>query len=499
VLLPAILGLLYAAAWGLLRHRPGLEGMVPADAFVTWWYRDLAAYDAARTGPAPVDGAPLAAPSLVLGAEVNLPSLAGIDRRRPVVEVWLDPTRRVDPRFWVLPVEDAGRVRATFRDPDLPERHARHVVTHGDWAAAAWDLAAARGAGRGFGLLPPTASVVDDSGERPVLWAVAADWPRLVDYALQPHVAANEPYRSVLAALGFDPSSMVRSETEEGPLYEVKAGRIPLVRDAWRRVTLRALGEPAALGDAAARPTAVEMILLPSEGSELARALAGVDRAASAVPAPVLEAGGEFEWEARLAPGTAREVLVRALGYAGLVWPAAAARDDFAALRPRSAGWLVVGAVASPGVLPAWTYVLAGPRDAIPDVGAFGLPDAPVGGRTALPEGVAVVTMPIGGRAPASEVARAAARDGLEVVSFGLGAQAVAQRAAQALVPGLRPVRLPKGFAPLAEVEVRSALAGRLLGSGAAPGGLFAALGGAGRLHVLVATDGTSLLLRATR
>ena len=499
VLLPAAAGLLYAAVWGLLRHRPSLEGMVPPDAFVTWWYRDLAAYDAARTGPPSTEGAPFAAPSLVLGAQINLPSLAGIDRRRPLVEAWLDPSRRVDPRFWVLPLEDGHLAMRRFRDPDLPERHARHVVPHGDWAAAAWDLDAARTAGRGFGAIAqPSPSETGTT-----LWSVTADWPRLVDYALRPEVASSPPYEGVLAALGFDPASAVRVETPEGFQFEVKGGRVPLVRDAWSRVTLE-VGVGAERREAGAGAPWVRLTLEPSEASPLRALLAQVR---TAPPSPGLprwihegtaNGGG---WDVRFPAGPARGVVARALAHAGLVWPDAVGQDDFAALRPSAPGWLAVGARQAPGVLPAWTFVLAGPPAALPDLGAFGLPDAAAGHRVVLPEGLAVLTMPHGGRPPASEVARMEADDGVHVLAFGIGAEALATQAAREYAGriGLTPDTRADGLTTLAEVAIAGAVAQRLLRPATEPGGLFAVFADATTVHVDVATDGERLIVTGNR
>src|SRR5262249_17830272 len=135
-LVPIAIALLYAAVYGFLRHRPSLAAMVPPDPILVWHYRDLSAYDTAHAAPVVEGQPPVAAASAVVGAEINLPTLPGIARDRSVLEILLDPALRWDPKYFVLPVADAGKVESTFRDPDLAERHARHVKVHGDWAAA---------------------------------------------------------------------------------------------------------------------------------------------------------------------------------------------------------------------------------------------------------------------------------------------------------------------------------------------------------------------------
>src|SRR5204862_8183514 len=106
-------------------------------------------------------------------------------------------------------------------------RHARHVRVHGDWAAAGWDQRTVLHAGFGSGAMPP-----DDPK---ALWSVTVDWPRLVDYALQPTVATEEPWRGLLAGLGFRPSSAKAVEDAPDPTVAAEAGRLPLVPDAWKR------------------------------------------------------------------------------------------------------------------------------------------------------------------------------------------------------------------------------------------------------------------------
>ncbi len=108
-----------------------------------------------RSGADPDAGRNVAAPSVALGAELNVPGLPGVDRTRPLVEAILPPGGRSDPRLIVLPVADGAALEAKFRDPELPERHARHLEVHGAWAASCSDRLVVRDAGTYASPLPP--------------------------------------------------------------------------------------------------------------------------------------------------------------------------------------------------------------------------------------------------------------------------------------------------------------------------------------------------------
>jgi hypothetical protein len=325
-----------------------------------------------------------------------------------------------------------------------------------------------------------------------------------VDFALQPHVASEEPWSGALRALGFDPSSAVRRETPEGPQYEVKAGRVPLVRDAWKRVTLRRLEDGG------------ELLLEPSETSELRPALAEYARSPDAYRGLTLvgSASGDGGFEVRIPSGRARALLLRVLAYAGVPWPAPVAKDDFAALKPSHAGPLLVAAERSPGFDPGWTWVLAGPADALPDLTAFGFPPTPRGETVALPDGAGLVTMPLGGKPPASEATRLPLAEGREVLAFGLGARTAAARAVAGAtdvgdVPndGARPAgRGPD--AAIGEARIQDVALRLLLESARVPRELVQALPLRDRYaegekpatpptsRILLSTDGTRVILR---
>src|SRR5690606_34397522 len=129
--IPLLLGGAYYAVHGAIASKPTLEAMVPPDAVLVWRYRDLAAYDARNAGdPGPV-GTINAPASLALGAAVNLgplqnepppvSHLPGVDRRRPLLEILLDPAARPDPRYVVLPVERRGPLLERYRSDELAE------------------------------------------------------------------------------------------------------------------------------------------------------------------------------------------------------------------------------------------------------------------------------------------------------------------------------------------------------------------------------------------
>ncbi len=488
-LVPVLLGLAYVGVDALLARSPSLEAMVPDDAILVWRYRDLDAFDAAH---APPEGSNQVRASEELGAQVNLPGLPGIAEHRPLLEVTLDPTRRVDARFFVLPVADAGAVRKAFADPDLVERHARHVVVHGAWAAAAWDHRAALDAGRGRGGLPPL-----PEGAR---WSVTADWRRLVDAAVLPWVAERAPYAGVLAALGFRPQSLTTGPdggadgtgggTGGGTVAKVEAGRVPFVREAWTRVTLVAWEDR------------VEATLVPAPESELVpllRAHAADTTPLADTPEPPADAAAWI----RCPDARSRKILALALWYAGVAWPEAVLKDGFAALRLDANGageaW-TLAAVPSPGLLPAWTLTWAGRGASAPAFAAFGLPVPEVGTTSPLARGLAALRAPFGGEPAAADVARfpAAAGD-VEVLVAGGGAEPLARRYAAEVrstaMVGARAAGAPR---PIVTGYLKAFDAQRLLGSAVAPGGLLASVAG-GDLEVTLTTADGALVLSLRR
>lgn len=488
--LPLLLGGAYYAVHGAIASKPSLEAMVPADAVLVWRYRDLAAYDERNAGdPGPV-GTVNAPASLALGAAHNLgpvrgepgpfASLPGVDRHRPLLEVILDPGTRPDPRYVVLPVEDRGALLSRWRNPDLAERHASHLAVHGDWAACGWDLGSVTHAGTGRGPVP------DAPG---ALWSVTADWPRFVDFVLLPTQASREPQASLLAGLGFKPStaSWLTAPEHGGAALEVQAGRVPFVRDAWSRVTIHAFADR------------VRAELVPAAATDLPKALAAAFAAADApwrveTTLPV-EAGLVMHGP------LGRRATALALWYAGLRWPRQVLENGMGALRLDGAGPLAIFASMDEGPFPTWALALVGPATAHPDLAAFGLPTPPPMGSSPLPAGAVPLMTPYGGESPAGVVvARSAAAGaaGAEVVTLGHGAAALADRLA-----GIVTARRGDAPAKGAEVELASFRLSadavqRLLVSAVGTRGLLATLAGTD-LEGTLSTDGTRVLLEIRR
>lgn len=480
-LVPLLLGLAYVGVGALVARSPSLEAMVPGDAILVWRYRDLEAYDAAHAAP---EGSNQVKASEELGAQVNLPGLPGIARDRPLVEATLDPTRRVDARYFVLPVADGGAVRKAFADPELLERHARHVVVHGAWAAAAWDHRVALDAGRGGGTLPPLPPDAQ--------WSVTADWRRLVDAAVLPWVAERPPYAGLLAALGFRPQSLTTAPDggagggAEGTVAKVEAGRVPFVREAWTRVTLVAWEDR------------VEATLVPAAESELVpllRAHATDTAPLAETPEPPADAAAWI----RCPDARSRKILTLALWYAGVAWPEAVSKDGFAALRLDASGpgeaW-TVAAVPSPGLLPAWTLTWAGRGSAAPAFAAFGLPVPAVGTTSLLARGLAALRAPFGGEPAEAEVARFPAAAGeVEVLVAGGGAEPIARRyAAEVRTTPSGGGRAAGARRPVVTAFLKALDAQRILGPAVEVGGLLGPVAGSDLDVTLSATEGALVL-----
>jgi len=469
---PLALAAAYALAYRFVGDRPTLDAMVPDDAVLVWRFRDAAAYDALRTPPE-TPGASYAAASRALGAEINLPELPGIDRSRPLLEVKLDPARRVDPRYWVLPVADASAVARAFRDPDLAERHAKRVDVHGDWAAASTDFYAAKRAGHGSRTLPPA------RGER---WMVVApDWTAFVDAMLRPSEAGEAPTTGILAALGFDVARARRVETPDGVAFQVPGGRVPFVRVGWSAVTVYGFDD---------RVRAELVAAAPDLLAALAAAKAGPEGDASPAPERV-------EASIEVAPRGRRAVAL-ALGYAGLPWPPLSVRDGFAALRLDPPAPLSAWAEMIPGAFPGWVLVLRAPKGFLPDLAAFDLPLPEAGTSTPLAAAPSI-TMPYGPVAGPAEVARRAAADGSEVVAIGPAASALAERrAAEPAASAARPAARDGGHVLLARFRLSASAATRVLGRAIGRGGILSPLQGA-EIEGELTTDGKTVVLEARR
>ncbi|MCC7139035.1 MAG: hypothetical protein IT460_11490 [Planctomycetes bacterium] len=473
-LVPLALALLYAGVHAFVGRRPTLEAMVPEDAFVVWRYRDLEAYDLANAAPAAAG--PTHPASEVLGVELNVPGLPGVARDRTVVEATMWREALTDARFFVLPVQDGGALARRFADPDLPERHARHLEVMGPWAAAGADRRAVRAAGHGAGPLPPL--------EEGALWTASADWGKLVEHALRAALTGAQPYADAVLALGA--RFPTRRPTAAPGAFETTAegGRVPFVHDAWTRVTVTAW------------PDRVRATLVPAAASELTPLLARLavaDPAAS--PAAPAAPDDAEAWLSMRGP-EARKATALALWYAGLAWPEPALRDGFAALHLDAPGSLTLVAMPSPGLLPTWTILLAGERGAVPDLAAFGLPAPADEGVVDLPASVGRLFHPFGPVAGRGEVLRrplpGAARDRV-VVGAGPGAETIVARATASM-----PDAAPSSKGTIAVGGLKATAARRVLGRAVERGGLFGTLTDAD-LAVSLSTDGAALVLDVRR
>jgi hypothetical protein len=449
-----------------VRRDPALSDLVPAEAVETERFKDLATFDLVKTGSATAPGS--APPSAHLGANLNLPGLVGIDRSRPLVGALLAPERRFASTVWILPVADEERVRETFSDPDLEERHAGRLEVRGDHALVGRDRVAVRLAGGGGGVWP------EERGED---WARAADWPRLVDHAVRN--GRERPFRAALEAIGVDVERALPG-AGEAPASSVSWGRLPRVRDAWTKVSLHGWADR----------VRVEAVATP--GGDLARALADAV-AAAAEPPPLAPPPFATGPSLRVFSGAAARALVLALRDAGVRFPEGAGLDDVAPGAGFS-GWADASG-------PAWTYALAG--RSLPRPSAFGLPD-PEGDGTAAPyeAGRAPLTAPGGGGGSAGAVARrrVAGSDAVSVLAVGPEAEVTAARAASALEAGT-PAEVPTGPAGarvLAELRLPAQAAERLLGEALGGGGLLFPLAGADVTGV-VSTDGVRVVLELVR
>lgn len=463
--IPLLVALAYAGVRWALGHDPSLETMVPGDAILAQRWKDVDTYD--RVGNDTTDfealaaqGKTVAAASASLGADLNIPGLPGVDRSRPIVQALLPFDGFVESKLVILPVKDGDALRAKFRDPTLVERHARHLEIHGDWAASCADRRVVRDAGSFWTPLPPS------EGED---WCVTANWPAFVDFASRPDQAANEPFASVLVALGFDPASAVVSTDEAGtPVLRVaKTGRVPFVRNAWSRVTLRSF------------PTRVVVELEPAED---AKELRSVIAAAKPDPADDLEVSMPSTLEASLHVRGAqgRRIFVYVLGYAGLHWPEASAAGEFKALRLDAAGSWSAWAEIADSPLASWNVALAAPKEAFPDLATLGRTEPSDAGPVVYSAGSAALTTVYGSPAERSTFLPVGATSDANLLVTVIGPKAdVARAKAQATVttharstPGDSAGRIEVATFTVAKIALQ-----RLLGNAAlGPMGLFASL-----------------------
>lgn len=484
ILTPLALGLLYWAAYPLFAPTPTGMNVVPAEAVLTHRFRDLAALNEAWWRPA---GDPTR-PSEVLAARRNLGGLPGVDPHRPFHRVVLPRGRSPDPTITIFPVANAEALRARFEDPAFFRekgflRHAQYLAIRGDFAAIGGDREAIRHLGEG-GL------TAEDLGEDHVL---AIRVPELVHLALL--TPMQSPWREILGALGFDPSSTA-VEILDGRAAGVPAGRVLRVYVSWREARLWSWGKehriraefkpaPGPLADALAR---------------LAKAEA---RPTSPVPDPPRRAQA-FLW---MPTAAARATMARALYDAGVAFPDGLGQDPDDPLGPwgrdrgeEDAG-LLLWASPSTGIGYAWTLGLAAPEGALPPLAPFH-PAFPADvGEAEVGAGELLLTradLQHDRTAPAGRILRRRAQ-GLDVVVAGAAAEETWRRFETSLAQGeRRPVPEPpgEGLHLIATFGLVEARARTLLGDELERGGLLHVLKG-GDIEGAVWTDGRVLVIEA--
>lgn len=475
ILLPLALGLLYALIHPFAAPMPTAANVVPEDAILTQRFRDLAALDRAFLG----GGDAGARPSELVAAQRNLAGWVGVDPERPIFLVQLPRRNRPDASMLILPVADAAALRARFEDPDfflqqLQIRQPQHLGIRGDWAGVAWDPDETQRLGGG-GLVP------EDRGET---WAIAADVPALVDFALASPREA--PFATILDALGFEPLP----PAEAGGAVEFHAPRVLRIREAWGRATLWAYFD-------AGRIT----IELEPRAPGLAASLRALAAAGSAEEPPAPAAPRDAAAWVRIRAGAARGALLDALALMGVPLPPAAEAEG-SALRRADARALLVWGAPDPEHPAFFNLGAAGAAGALEGIGALDprLPAAPVEARAwegALPF-LLRADPAARGTPPPVQVARGNVGE-WEVLYLGPDVRRAAARfEAPGRASAATPPETPEGFVPLATFGLDATRARALLGAAVGPGGLFAALEG-GDLVGTIATDGRVLRLDARR
>ncbi len=484
ILLPALLGGLYAVGHALLAPAPRAGALAPPGAVVTWRYRDLPAYERLAPGPRG-PGAPPVRDRLAQAR--NLPELTGVSRTRPVLEVWLPVDRLRDETLAILPVEDAQAFEAHFNDTARVERgflrHAQHLERRGDWAAIGADRAAVRRLGGG-GLMPLG---------RGADLAVAADLAGLAALALAR--ADLPPWRSILGFLGLRVDAASPAGSGSDVVVTLPGGRaLGAILDGWERAELHAY-------EAEGR---VEVDLWPRTASPLPEALAAARAAAPARALPAAPA--RAPWELYVTGGAARRALALALLHLGVRLTHAEALPDAVAELSHGLGapepdapllvyadhargtgaTLDLGVIAPAGALPDLTALL-GP---LPEPG--NTREAAAGPTPPGPEADGAGLLPGAGARLRRE--RLGEGEGaVEVLALGPSPEAYAAGLAREwLAPSVRRLAAPAGHVLVATFRIHAGRAAALLGAALEPGGLLAVLAG-GPIEGEVLTDGTGL------
>jgi hypothetical protein len=463
ILLPLALAGLYAAAYPFFAPVPTAATVVPKDAILTQRFRDVAAVDRAFLR-SPEDPRPA---SEVVATSRNIPDWVGVDRHRPLFLVLLPRGNRPDASMLIVPLADKGAIRARFDDPSFFLEHKQirqpmHLGVRGDWGAIAWDEDAVGTLG-GDGLRP------EDLG---ATWAVAANVPALVDFALA--APREAPWAGILRALGFTPEPPDAQPRGEAA---ADAPRVLRIRESWGTARLWSFFD-----DARVRSD------LEVRDPALRETLRALTKAAAADTAPLPAPPEDAEAWLRVPSGLARAALVRALAAAGVPFPEGAAVAG-APLASGDGPGLLAWASPAPDDPAFWTLGVAGPEGALAPLAALLDEDDPAGALLrAEPASDAPFPPVLVSREPF---------EGLQVLYVGPDVTRAAARFARRQrtkppweAPQLRGHRLVAAFG-LSEKRARD-----LLGSVVLPGGLLAPLQG-GRIEGAIFTDGTTLRLEA--
>ncbi len=457
ILLPLVLGLLYALVAPLFQVELEHTSMAPDGAVLVERFRDLDTVD--RDYYFPLEpGAP--AHSAVLGLENNVKGLPGVDRSRPVYVIKMAPSAiGTDPALVVLPVSDTDAFKRVFLDPEMLEkgliRRAKHLEMHGSWAAVGARRASVRGVGSGS----------LHAAERGEDFSIAAFLPGLAVTAVRNPGRA--PWRGVLAALDVDVTKLeVRQNRETGEILPVytAAPRLARILASWRIARLWSW-------DADRR---VELELEPTGDARvpwLAAVASDPSNDASIPAPPTLQ---EARMWLRVRSPAARRALLEILYSIGVEVP------DGLRTSTSPGGLLVVGTRAA-GHPYAASFAVGTPRATPLDLSPL-LGDIPAAGeREERAKGTLPLTLIERGskrKAPAGLVARELVGE-LDVVGFGISAPtAITRLRALTERPGAAedaPIERD-GWHLVATFGADKARAAKLLGTMIDEHGLFGAL-----------------------
>ncbi|MDJ0973106.1 MAG: hypothetical protein QNJ98_01425 [Planctomycetota bacterium] len=478
ILLPVLVGLVYAVVAPLFEREPAHASMAPPGAVLVERFKDLDTFDRDYYF-ALGKGAPTH--SAVLGVENNVARLPGVDRGRPLYLIKMPPSSvGTDATVTVFPVADRDAFEQAFLDPEMLEkgliRRAKHLQGHGSWAA----VGARRGAIRqvGEGTL--------SAAERGEDFSIAAFLPGLAVTAVQNR--QNAPWRSVLAALvdedasGDDPAVEVRRNQATGELIPVFTGapRLARILETWRIARLWSWrGEKR-----------VEVELVPTSADVVPWLSAAAADTTNDTRIPAPPTLREARMWLRVPNAKARVALLALVHTLGVEVPADL-REGM------HAGGLLVLATRAAGHPYAASYAVVSPREAPLDLSPLlGTVPEP-GARAERATGTLPLTViDVGSDRPSPEgVIAHEVFEGLDVVGVGVSAPTAVTRVRELLARSTTPAweRLGQDdWTTIARFALDAGRAAKLLGSTVEERGLFGALHG-GFVRGEIRTDGKAV------